>query len=75
MSASPSRRQRRASFELSERVLLLEDDMDMSDGSLNSIEGKVDRLTGLITGVLITLATSTILLGLNLTISRLNGGQ
>lgn len=68
MTSLRARSEKRHGFEAAERIRLLEDDMDTAEAVQSRIEGKVDRMTGILTGVLVTLATSTVMLGLNIAI-------
>lgn len=62
----PPRTEARAAFEERVRIALLETDMDEVDESVFAVKGRIDKLTWTIGGAAITLATSSVLLAINL---------
>lgn len=73
MTAFRSRNEKRDAMDSAIRIKLLEDDADDAEARDVRIEAKVDSMRGILMGVLITLATSAVLLGLNLAVGAFGG--
>lgn len=75
MTLGRSRNEKRAGLGDGIRIKLLEDDADDAEARSRRIEEKVDGMKGILSGVLITLATASVLLGINLAVGALGVGQ
>lgn len=65
-----SRTQKRAAWGADIRIAALEDDADTNDDRYDAIEKKLDGLNRVLVGILITLATASILLAINVVVLR-----
>lgn len=73
MTFGRSRYEKRGTFEADIRLRLLEDDADDGETRSRRIEEKVDGMKGILMGVLVTLATASVLLGVNLAMGAFGG--
>lgn len=64
-----SRTSERGSFQPDVRVQLLEHDADEFDGALEGLRLELKGMRGLLTGILVSVATAAILLAVNIGVS------
>jgi hypothetical protein len=75
MTLGRSRNEKRAGLADGIRIKLLEDDADDAEAQSARIGEKVDAMKGILTGVLVTLATASVLLGINLAVGAFGVGR
>jgi hypothetical protein len=67
---SRSRTEQRIGMDVEVRIRLLEADMDHYEHAGEAINRRLDKMMGILTGVLVALTTSSILLAVNLLVSQ-----